>query len=306
MMTAKDRGQKCNLKCPNPKCNGKFQFVLGNEDSNFEPYFRHDGKEPCNANVAFMAGLYGCLEEYFRTQEKFVLPAVIIRFPYQGAIDDSSIRFLSKATEDNDIELFQEREVSFENIRVQYDGDMPVSLLVSIKEKNLAFVIDDIDIGCVKKSKKGGRKYVCDNATIFVDIQTLLPENIDDLNTTILLEQLHNHRQVFQWLSNPKWKEFQTQIETKQKQLIDDEKEITNSKRDYAAPREIPNEEKKRQILENQKPLITMGFADVPITWRVCKICGKVISHFRTTDGVEGANVPYLCVCHDCANINIE
>ena len=304
MMTEKDRGQQCNLTCPNPKCNGKFQFVLGNENSNFEPYFRHDGKEPCNANVAFMAGLYGCLEEYFRTQKKFVLPAVIIRFPRQGVIDDNSIRFLSKATEDNDIEIFQEREVSFETVSIQYDGDKPMSLLVSVKGKNLTFVIDDIDIGCVKKSKKDDRKYACDNATIFVDIQTLLPENIDDLNTTILLEQLHNHHQVFQWLSNPKWKKFQTQIEAKQRQLTDGEKEATNVKREYVVPKEIPNEEKKRQILEKQKPLITLGIADVPITWRVCEMCGKVISHFRTTDGLEGTNVSYLCVCHDCVNIN--
>ena len=310
MMTEKDRGQKCNLKCPNPKCNGKFQFVLGNEDSNFEPYFRHDGKEPCNANIAFMAGLYGCLEEYIRAQKKFVLPAVIVRFPRQEAIDDSSIRFLSKATEDNDIELFQEREVSFENIRVQYDGDKPMSLLVSAKGKDLVFVIDDIDIGCVKKNKKDGRKYCYNDATIFVDMQTLLPGNINDLNTSVLLEQLCNNHQVFQWLYTPKWKDHQEQIKEKQQQLIVGEKKTTYSKKEYVAPKkipkEIPNDEKKRQILKNQKPLITLGYADIPTTWRICRICDNVISHYQTVDGIEGTHAPYLCQCRNCVNKNNE
>lgn len=310
MMTEKDRGKKCNLKCPNPKCNGKFQFVLGNEDSNFEPYFRHDGKEPCNANAAFMAGLYGCLEEYIRTQGKFVLPAVIIHFPRQGEINDGSIKFMSKVVEDNDIELFPEKEVSFDDIRVQYNGDKPVSLLGSIKGKWLTFVIEDIDIGCVKKNKIGDKKYCYDDATIVVDIQTILPENIDDLDISMLLEQLRSHQQVFQWLYTPKWKDHLERIRKKQQQLVEKEKKTTYSNKEYVKPKqiseEVSNDEKKRQIYENKKPLIILGHADIPITWRICEMCGSVISHFRTTDGLEGTNAPYLCVCHDCAQKNKE
>ena len=301
MMTEADRGRKCHVKCPNPKCNCDFQFVLGDEDSRFEPYFRHDGKNPCNASVAFMAGLYGCLADYIRRKTAFVLPPVIVRFPYFGELNDDTIEFCSDVLHDNEIELYPEKETFFDHVEIQYKK--PICCIASRQGKEIVFVMDDIDIGCVQKRKKPD-KIRHQKATIFVDVRKILPENIEELDLSEFINRLDD-RDLFQWLYTPKWKKYEKKIEEEQRQKqrniikspvreSDENKKINN--------KIIDNDEKKRMILESKKPLILPDlFFDDSVTWRVCKICGNVFTHYQTVDQLKGEEAPYLCECNPCA-----
>ena len=303
MMTEADRGRKCHVKCPNPKCNCDFQFVLGDEDSRFEPYFRHDGKNPCNASAAFMAGLYGCLADYIRSKTAFVLPPVIVRFPYFGELNDDTIEFCSDVLHDNEIQLYPETKISLDHVDVQYDSEKPICCIASRQGREIVFVMDEIDIGCVQKRKKPD-KIRHQKATIFVDVRKILPESIDELNLSEFMNRLDDH-QVFQWLYTPRWKDFQEEIEKERDELKNIKKQSRskdqNHKTEEKSDEGISNEEKTRIILESKAPLILPGLFDHPITWRVCRICGNPISNYSTVDSLEGIDAPYLCECNSCA-----
>ena len=304
MMTEKDRGQKCNLKCPNPKCNGNFQFVMGNEDSNFEPYFRHDGKEPCNASVAFMAGLYGFLEQCLLSGE-VCLPTVFARIPCLRMSKDEMPEFVVKKESADDFELFPEQIIEFDCVGVQYEKDRPVAIIASNENEKFAFVMNHIEFGCVTRKKCKAEKYQ-DFTTISVQLEKIIPENVYELYFSEEMMTRVRSGELFKWVYHSRWCEKVKDLQNDIRDNSHESKKQTIEKKNLSND-EISNEEKVAIIMKTQKPLILWGVTGAKQYWRVCQYCFKPKTQFSTIDGLCEENSHYLCVCHNCAKErNIE